>query len=146
MPRLLISSLLTLYFGLNGQSDSLSVSQDPSSVERLSIFIDAIRPYCTFSHHEFLIKHFNQPKTAPAKFKARFEVIITVAVDSTVEQIKIVDKGNKDINPLTKEPYGYVKEIERVMHLFKAEKWIAGRENGKAVRSKMSFDVNFGME
>lgn len=138
MFRILIFNLLTLGFALSAQTDSLSTQADADPI----ILIVDEKPSCAVSHADFFSKHFVRPKATPKKFKATFKIVLTIGRDGTIESCKIIDRDKSDLNPKTNEPYGYVKEIERVINLLKQEQWFPAKKAGKPVRSKLSFDIN----
>lgn len=134
---------------LGSNNDYKEPEPEPVKVEeKVELIVDEKATYAG-NHIEFFKTNFNKPRLAQANgIGGKFKVMLTIDSEGRVLEKKVLDLKKVDIiDPATNETYGFVKEIDRVLDLMSKEgKWTPAKKGGKAVKSKLSFDLDFRVE
>ncbi|HTF80126.1 MAG TPA: hypothetical protein VL947_00320, partial [Cytophagales bacterium] len=121
---------------------------EPPKEEKIELIVDEKATY-SGNHIEFFKTNFNKPRLAQANgVGGKFKVMLTIDSEGRVLERKVLDLKKVDIiDAASGETYGFVKEIERVLDLMSKEgNWTPAKKGGKAVKSKLSFDLDFRVE
>lgn len=118
----------------------------PPPEDKLELIVDE-KPSYDGSHTEFFSINYQRPRMAQnAGIGGIFKVVLTIDREGRLVEKKVIDSKKVDlIDPKDpkSETYGIVKEIERVIDLMaKQGSFKPAKKGGKAVKAKLSFDIN----
>lgn len=129
-------------------SEEYKIPDPEPVIEKIELVVDEKASY-SGNHIEFFKSNFNKPRLAQVNgIGGKFKVMLTIDREGRIVEKKVIDLKKVDIiDPATNETYGFVKEIERVLDSMSKEgSWTPAKKGGKAVKSKLSFDLDFRVE